>query len=240
MILELNNINTFYGQAHVLWGLSLRVNEGSIVALLGRNGMGKTTTMHSIMGVTPPMSGSIRYKGMNIESSEAFKIARMGLSLVPQGRGIFPSLTVKENLTLAARKRDREDPWTLDRIYSMFPILDIRSGMFANRLSGGEQQMLAIGRALMTNPDLLLLDEPSEGLAPLIVNEIGHVIYRLKKSVSVLLAEQNFNLAMGLADYVYVISKGKVVFESTPQNLSDNQEVLDMHLGVKRGKKVKR
>ncbi len=231
-MLEVADIHTYYGESHVLYGISLQVGEGRIVALLGRNGMGKTTVARSIMSFTPPRRGAIRFKGKEIIGLEPYRIARMGVALVPQGRGIFPSLSVKENLTIAARSSTRAGAWTLDRVYSLFPILKDRAKSYANLLSGGEQQMLSIARALMTNPDLLLMDEPSEGLAPLIVLEISRVIDQLRGSVSVLLAEQNLNMALGLADYVYVISKGTVVYESTPQQLRNNEEVRSKHLGV--------
>lgn len=231
-MLKLNDIHTYYGESCALWGISLEVREGSVVAILGRNGMGKTTTMRSITGVTPPRQGTVQFKGREIGGLEPYKISRMGISLVPQGRAIFPSLSVKENLTMAARTRVKGEAWTLERIYSLFPILEARSKLYGNLLSGGEQQMLCIGRALMTNPELLLMDEPSEGLAPLIVQEVTKVIERLRDSLSVLLAEQNFNMALTLADYVYIISKGIVEYESVPQDLRDNEEVKSKHLGV--------
>lgn len=231
-MLEVVDIHTYYGDSYVLHGVSLEVKEGSVVALLGRNGMGKTTTIRSIIGFTPPRRGVVRFKGKEISGLEPYQIARMGLALVPQGRGIFPSLSVKENLTMAARNGSKGEGWTLDRVYSLFPILKERANLYANLLSGGEQQMLSIGRALMTNPDLLLMDEPSEGLAPLIVREISRVIDQFRGSLSVLLAEQNLSMALGLADYVYIISKGTVVYESTPQELRNNEEVKSKHLGV--------
>ncbi len=231
-MLKLNDIHTYYGESCALWGISLEVREGSVVAILGRNGMGKTTTMRSITGVTPPRQGTVQFKGREIGGLEPYKISRMGISLVPQGRAIFPSLSVKENLTMAARTRVKGEVWTLERIYSLFPILEARSKLYGNLLSGGEQQMLCIGRALMTNPELLLMDEPSEGLAPLIVQEVTKVIERLRDNLSVLLAEQNFNMALTLADYVYIISKGIVEYESVPQDLRDNEEVKSKHLGV--------
>jgi len=231
-MLEVADIHTYYGESHVLHGISLKVEQGSIVALLGRNGMGKTTVARSIMGFTPPRRGVVRFKGKELTGLEPYQIARMGLALVPQGRGIFPSLSVRENLTMAARNGSKDEAWTLDRVYSLFPILKERAKLYANLLSGGEQQMLSIGRALMTNPELLLMDEPSEGLAPLIVREISRVIDQLRGSLSVLLAEQNLQMALGLADYVYVISKGTVIYESTPQELRNNEEVKSKHLGV--------
>jgi len=231
-MLEVADIHTYYGASHVLHGVSLKVGRGNTVALLGRNGMGKTTVARSIMGLTPPRSGTVRFRGKGINGLEPYQIAQMGVALVPQGRAIFPSLSVKENLTMAARSRGKAEAWTLDRVYSLFPILEARANIYGNLLSGGEQQMLSIGRALMTNPDLLLLDEPSEGLAPLVIQEISRVIEQLKGSLSTLLAEQNLPMALKLADYVYVISKGTVVYEATPQELQNNEEVKSKHLGV--------
>lgn len=231
-MLEVADIHTYYGESHVLHGVSLKVRQGNTVALLGRNGMGKTTVARSIMGLTPPRHGTVRFKGREINGLEPYQIAQMGMALVPQGRAIFSSLSVKENLTMAARSRGKAEAWTLDRVYSLFPILEARANIYGNLLSGGEQQMLSIGRALMTNPDLLLLDEPSEGLAPLVIQEISRVIEQLKGSLSVLLAEQNLPMALKLADYVYVISKGTVVYEATPQELQSNEEVKSKHLGV--------
>jgi len=231
-MLEVADISTYYGECQVLHGVSLKVEPGKVVALLGRNGMGKTTTAHSIIGFNPPRKGVIRFKGKQINGLEPYRISRMGVGLVPQGRGIFPSLSVKENLSIAARNTSVKDAWTLDRIYCLFPILKERAGLYANLLSGGEQQMLCIARALMTNPEFLLMDEPSEGLAPLIVQEISNIIQTLKGRYSVLLAEQNLNMALKLADYVYIISKGAIVYESTPQELRQNEEIKSKHLGI--------
>lgn len=235
MFLELNNLNTFYGQAQVLWDLSLKVRQGAVVALLGRNGMGKTTTMHSIMGLVPPRRGVIRYQDQPIESLEPFHISRLGIALVPQGRGIFPSLTVKENLTLGARNRDKEDPWTIDRVYSQFPILNERSNMYANLLSGGEQQMLAIGRALMANPKILLLDEPSLGLAPILVKTIFDILRKINETgVTVVLVEQNARAALKLAHRGYVMEVGYIVLEGSAEGLLSNPDVLHAYLGGRR------
>lgn len=232
-MLELFDVHTYYGESHILNGVSLKVAEGSVVALLGRNGMGKTTTVHSVIGFTPPRQGVVRFKGKNIAGLPAHQIAKMGVGLVPQGRRIFPSLTVKENLTMAARGAGKGDGWSLDKVYSLFPILKERASKRSNLLSGGEQQMLSIGRALMTNPDLVLLDEPSEGLAPLIVREIGHTVDQLRKSgLSILLVEQNLHLALGVSDYVYVLNKGVIVYESPPKELTDNKEVQTKYLAV--------
>jgi len=234
-LLELVDVNTYYGKSHVLYGVSLEVKEGSVVALLGRNGMGKTTTIRSIIGFTPPRQGVIRFKGEDITHLPSYKISRMGIGLVPQGRHIFPSLTVKENLTMAARGQEKSgaEAWSLDRVYSVFPILKERAGLRGTLLSGGEQQMLTICRALMTNPDLILMDEPSEGLAPIVVREIRNIIGQLKESgFSILLVEQNLPMALAVADYVYVISKGEIVHESTPEELRSNEEITNTYIGV--------
>ena len=231
-MLELESVNTYYGDSHVLWDVSLAVPQGKCVAMLGRNGMGKTTIMRSIMGLTPPRAGVVRFKGASLKGLEPYQIARKGIALVPQGRGIFASLSVKENLVIGAREASGEGAWDLDEVYAHFPILKERSKMYANLLSGGEQQMLAVARALMRNPDLLLMDEPSEGLAPLVIDEIGNTICRLKGRLTVFLAEQNFNMALSVADYVYIVSKGSVVWEGPPDALRDNEEVKQKWLGV--------
>ena len=215
-MLKLENINTYYHSRQILWDLSLNVPKGSIVAMLGRNGMGKTTIMRSIVGLTPPRDGKVVFNDEQINGLEPHKISRKGIGYVPQGRGVFASLSVKENLTVGARGQHSEDAWDLERVYEFFPILKERQGNYGNLLSGGEQQMLVIGRALMTNPELLIMDEPSEGLAPLIIKQIGEVICRLKGSLTVFLAEQNFNMALSVADYIYVVDKGTIVHECTP------------------------
>lgn len=231
-MLELENIDTFYGDTHILWDLSLRVPKGSAVAILGRNGMGKTTIIRSVIGLPAPTSGVVRFNGEKINGLAPFRIARKGIGLVPQGRIVFPSLSVKENLLVAARGNDSEGAWDLESIYGLFPILEQRAGLHANLLSGGEQQMLSIARALMLNPDLLLMDEPSEGLAPLVVRQIGQVICHLKGKVTVFLAEQNLNLALSVADHIYVISKGTVVWAGDSDALRDNDDVKHKWLGV--------
>jgi branched-chain amino acid transport system ATP-binding protein len=232
-MLKLNDIHTYYGASYVLQGISLEVKEGSVVALLGRNGMGKTTTIRSIIGFNPPSRGEVNFKGENITRLPANRIANMGIGLIPQGRRIFPSLSVEENLTMAARSSSKPDYWSLDKIYTLFPILKERSKCRGTLLSGGEQQMLTIARALMTNPDLLLMDEPSEGLAPILVYEVGHTIDQLKRrGLSILLVEQNLNLALGVADYVYIISKGIIEYQSTPEELRHNDEVKAKYIGV--------
>lgn len=232
-MLELIDIHTYYGESHVLRGVSLEVADGSIVAVLGRNGMGKTTTIHSIMGLTPPRSGEVRFRGKSIAGSSPHVIAKMGVGLVPQGRHIFHSLTVRENLMIGARSAEGRQDWNLNRVFESFPILKERANQRGNHLSGGEQQILSIGRALMTNPHLLLMDEPSEGLAPLIMSEIGKIIRELKGSgLSILLVEQNLEMALSLADHVYIMSKGTIVYQSKPDELKNNQAVKAQHLGI--------
>jgi len=231
-MLEVVKVDTYYGERHVLYGVSLKVPQGSIAAMLGRNGMGKTTIIRTIMGLTPLRNDQIRFNGEEISVLEPNQIARKGIALVPQGRGIFPSLSVMENLTMAARDCDKRGSWNLEEIYQLFPILKQRAKLYGNLLSGGEQQMLTIARALMTNPNMLIMDEPSEGLAPLVVREISKIIVQLRGSHSVLLAEQNINMALGITDYVYIISKGTVVYESTPQELRNNNEIKSKYLGV--------
>ena len=231
-MLKLHDIHTYYGDSHILQGVSLEVKNEEAVALLGRNGVGKTTTISSIIGFEPPRSGEITLEGKNITGRPSYEIAQLGVGLVPQGRGIFPTLTVKENLTMAARNA-QNGGWTLDRLLPLFPNLRDRMGNYGRQLSGGEQQMLAIARALMTNPKLLLLDEPSEGLAPLIVKEIGNIVQEVKKSgMSILLVEQNLSMALEVVDRVYVMSKGRIEFEGTPATLKAEKELMLHMLGV--------
>jgi branched-chain amino acid transport system ATP-binding protein len=227
-MLEVLDIHTFYGPSHVLHGASLFLAEGQIAAVVGRNGMGKTTLLRSIAGLTPPRLGTVRLAGREITGIPPHRVARMGLALVPQGRRIFPSLSVEENLMVAARGAGA---WTADAVYGVFTRLADRRRHKGNQLSGGEQQMLAIGRALMTNPRCLLMDEPSEGLAPLLVDEVGRVLLELKRGgLSVLLVEQNLPLALRVADTVHVLSKGQVVFAGTPENLRASPDVMARHL----------
>jgi branched-chain amino acid transport system ATP-binding protein len=228
-MLDVEAIHTYYGDSHVLHGVSLRVAPGEAVALLGRNGAGKTTTIRSIVGFTPPRTGRVVFEGRAIERWPSYRVARQGLALVPQGRRIFAPLSVRENLLLGARA----DGWTLERVFALFPRLRERQGQAGATLSGGEQQMLAIGRALMTNGRLLLLDEPSEGLAPLIVREIGRILLALKaERLSLLLVEQNYHLALRVADRVYVMNKGQIVYEGTPAALEADEDVKRRYLGV--------
>jgi branched-chain amino acid transport system ATP-binding protein len=232
-MLKLTDIHTYYGNRHVLDSVSLEVKVGSVVALLGRNGMGKTTLIRTIIGFTPPRSGSIRFNGQEIAGWPPEKIARSGIGLVPQGRMIFPSLSVAENLMIAARGGTKSSAWTLDKIYEHFPLLKQRAKYKSALLSGGEQQMLTIARALMINPKLILMDEPSEGLAPILVEEIGEIIHQLKQnSYSILLVEQNISLALELADYIYILSKGCIAHECTPGALYDNEAIKNKYLGV--------
>jgi branched-chain amino acid transport system ATP-binding protein len=261
--LAVDDIHTYYGDSYVLQGVSLRVGRGTVAALLGRNGMGKTTLIRSIVGFTRPRRGRVLFGDRDITHAPSHEIARLGIGLVPQGRRIFPSLTVHENLTVAARARGGaraspppgENPrarteaggaadvpvrgpsggpaWSLERVLELFPRLGERRGHRGNMLSGGEQQMLAIGRALMTNPRLLLMDEPSEGLAPLLVRNLGDAILRLKaQGLSMLLVEQNLPMALRVADDVYVLSKGHVVYHGAPADLAADVEVAHRYLGV--------
>jgi branched-chain amino acid transport system ATP-binding protein len=231
-MLTVNDIHTYYGDSHILQGISLTVNEGDAVALLGRNGAGKTTTIQSIIGFNPPRRGQIILHDVEVTQLPAHRIAQMGVGLVPQGRSIFPTLTVHENMTLAARNA-HNGGWTFDRVLQTFSPLAGRLKNLGSQLSGGEQQMLAIARALMTNPDLLLLDEPSEGLAPLVVAEIRQIIAQLKeRGLSILLVEQNLNLALDVADRIYVMSKGRIVFKGSPANLRKQADVMQRYLGV--------
>jgi len=232
-ILELSDVHTYYGDSHVLHGVSLEVEKGARVAILGRNGMGKTTLIRSIIGFTPPRKGTVRFRRTEISGMPSYQIAQMGLALVPQGRCIFPSLSVKENLTVAARDTNKSGIWSLEKVHTLFPILKERVSLKGNLLSGGEQQMLCIGRALMTNPDSLLMDEPSEGLAPLIIRELGRVLKKISESgLSILLAEQHLGLALGIATDVYIINKGIIVFHGTPDEFKANEEVKNRYLGV--------
>jgi branched-chain amino acid transport system ATP-binding protein len=228
-MLDVEAIHTYYGDSHVLHGVSLRVAPGEAVALLGRNGAGKTTAIRSIVGFTPPRAGRVVFEGRAIERWPSYRIARSGLALVPQGRRIFAPLSVRENLLLGARP----EGWTLERVFALFPRLREREQQSGGTLSGGEQQMLAIGRALLTNSRLILLDEPSEGLAPLIVREIGRILLALKaERLSLLLVEQNYHLALRVADRVYVMNKGQIVYEGTPAGLEADEEVKRRYLGV--------
>jgi branched-chain amino acid transport system ATP-binding protein len=231
-ILEVCDIHTFYGDAYVLQGLSLQLEQGQILGLLGRNGVGKTTLVNSIVGFTPPRRGKILFKGVDITHAASFETIRGGMGLVPQGRRVFPTLSVEENLTVAGRNLDRHG-WNLERVYALFPRLLERRNQRAKTLSGGEQQMLAIGRGLMTNPDCLIMDEPSEGLAPIIIQGVWDAIGKLKEEgLSILLVEQNASLALKLVDFVHVMSKGQVVYSARPEELRANEQIKSSYLGI--------
>ena len=231
-ILEVQDIHTYYGEAYVLQGLSLKLEKGQILGLLGRNGVGKTTLVNSIVGFIPPRRGKVMFKDEDITHKSSFETVRTGMGLVPQGRRVFPTLAVEENLLVALRNPERHK-WNLDRVYDLFPRLLERRTQRAKTLSGGEQQMLAIARALMTNPDCLIMDEPSEGLAPIIIQGVWEEVAKLKQEgMSILLVEQNAHLALKLVDYVHVMSKGQVVYSSTPAELQGNEAIKSSYLGI--------
>jgi branched-chain amino acid transport system ATP-binding protein len=230
MILRVEDIHTYYGDAYVLQGLSLDLAEGQILGILGRNGVGKTTLVNSIVGFNRPRRGRIVFKGSEITRLSSFETIRHGMGLVPQGRRVFASLTVEENLRVA---QAGNGAWNLPRVYELFPRLEERRRQRAKTLSGGEQQMLAIARGLMTNPDCLIMDEPSEGLAPIVIQGVWEAIGKLKgEGLSILLVEQNAALALKLVDYVHVMSKGRVVYSASPQELWANESVKSSYLGI--------
>ena len=234
MILEIEDIDTYYGQSHVLQGISLSIDEGEVVSLLGRNGVGKTTTLRSIMGLTPPRRGNIRFQGQEIAGKKPFEIARLGIGYVPDDRRIFPDLTTFENLEIARRvSRKKHGYWTINTVCGLFPVLkDLRSSK-GTHLSGGEQKMLAIGRALMKNPDIILLDEPAEGLAPLIVKNLMDVIKRIRdEGVTMLLADQNLKFCKAVADRGYILEKGVIQYRGTMKEIWENEEVVSKYLVV--------
>ena len=231
-VVEVQDIHTYYGEAYVLQGLSLQLEQGQILGLLGRNGVGKTTLVNSIVGFNPPRRGKVIFKGKDVTREESFVTVRKGMGLVPQGRRVFPTLSVEENLLVAERNVDRHG-WNLGRVYALFPRLQERRNQRAKTLSGGEQQMLAIGRALMTNPDCLIMDEPSEGLAPVIIQGVWEAIRKLKEEgLSILLVEENAHLALKLVDYVHVMSKGQVVYSARPEELRANEQIKASYLGI--------
>ena len=232
--LSLTGIDALYGESHVLHSVSFSLNPGRVLALLGRNGAGKTTCMNAIIGFLPPRAGEIRLFGETIGKLSPETISRRGVGFVPQGRRIFPTLTVRENLVVSRQKRAGiAVPWTLERVMELFPRLKERLQQGAGSLSGGEQQMLAIGRALMGNPRVLLMDEPSEGLAPLIVAEVGRTLLRLKQEgQSILLVEQNVKLALDLADEVVILNTGRVAFNGSAGQVRNDQALITQHLGV--------
>jgi branched-chain amino acid transport system ATP-binding protein len=232
-LLEVAAIETCYGLSQVLFGMSLVIEPGEMVTLMGRNGMGKTTTVRSIMGLTPATAGSIRFDGQEIRGLPSYRVAKRGIGLVPEGRQVFPNLTARENLVATAANRGTDEPWTLDKVCALFPRLAERLASMGNQLSGGEQQMLAIGRALMTNPRLLILDEATEGLAPLIRAEIWQCLTRLKaQGQSILVIDKNVEALIGIADRHYLIERGKVVWTGTSRELADAPAIQHRYLGV--------
>jgi len=233
-MLEIADIKTYYGQSQVLFGMALEVKAGEVVTLMGRNGMGKTTTIRSIMGLTPAREGRIRFEGREIHELPSHVVARLGLGLVPEGRQIFPNLTVEENLVATAHNRiGSKNPWTLKRIYELFPGIAERRNNMGNQLSGGEQQMLAVGRALMTNPRLIILDEATEGLAPLIRQEIWNTLEKLKAAgQSILVVDKNVDALARIADRHYIIEKGRVVWTGGSPALLADKELQHRYLGV--------
>ena len=232
-MIEVSDLHTYRGLNYVLQGVNLRIEDGACTVLLGRNGMGKTTLVHTIMGMLHPRSGRITLGDEELVGKQPFQIARRGIALIPQGRRIFPSLTVEENLALGARSRAGDDAWTMERVYGLFRNLAERKRHRGGQLSGGEQQMLAVGRALLANPSLLLMDEPSEGLAPVIIDRIGEILADLRRGgLSIFLVEQNYGLATALADTIYILSNGRVVWQGTPGELEDSASVRETYLGV--------
>ena len=230
-MLEVRQIHTYYGDSHILQGISFKVEKGKVVGLLGRNGMGKTTLIRSIVGFTQPRHGQVLFKERDITGWSANRAINLGLGLVPQGRRVFSSLSVLENLTVADKRNS--GAWNLERVMELFPRLRERGAIRAGKLSGGEQQMLAIARALMTNPELLLMDEPTEGLAPFLVREVGRIIENLKsQGLSILLVEQNLPLALRVSDEIHVLSRGTIVHSCSPQALWENDEIKSKYLGL--------
>jgi len=233
-MLRLEGIETFYGASQVLFGLSLEIGAGEVVTLMGRNGMGKTTTVRSVIGLTPAAAGSITFRGREIRALPSYRIAKLGLGLVPEGRQVFPNLSARENLVATAANRDRRaGPWTLERVFALFPRLAERAGSMGNQLSGGEQQMLAIGRALMTNPALLILDEATEGLAPMIRHEIWACLARLKQEgQAILVIDKSVAALARLADRHYLIERGRNVWTGTSEELLADEAAQARYLGV--------
>ncbi len=233
MMLQVDNIHTYYGLSHILFGVSLEVRQGEAVCLIGRNGAGKTTTIRSIAGLTPPREGKIYFKGTKISGLPTYRIARLGISWVPDNRRIFPDLTVAENLAIADRSNKERKGWDIEKVYTLFPALKKYQNRRGGYLSGGEQQMLSIARALLGNPEFILLDEPTEGLAPLIVRELEEQILRLKsEGISILLAEQNLKSVLRMADRCYVMERGRIPYQGTVEELSNNEEVRSKYLMV--------
>jgi branched-chain amino acid transport system ATP-binding protein len=234
VLLEIKETHTYFGKSHILHGVSMDVEKGEIVALVGRNGVGKSTTLKSIVGLAPPQKGSIRFKGQEIGGWRPHKICRLGVGYVPEERRIFPKLTVRQNLLVGIKPKQKvSKPWTIDRVYGFFPSLEQRDRQKAGNLSGGEQQMLTIGRTLMGNPEIILVDEPTEGLAPLLVDMVVKILQDINaEGVSILLVEHTMDVALGLASRAYVMSKGTIVFRGTSEELSADKEVRKRYLEV--------
>ncbi len=235
MILEVAGMNTFYGTSHILFDVSLQVESGELVCLLGRNGAGKTTTMRSIMGLTPPRTGTVKFHGEEMKGKPPYKVAQKGIGYVPDNRLIFPDLTVRQNLAIAIKKSQhfKGEPWTVEKIHEIFPKLKVLDKSLGGYLSGGEQQMLTIGRTLMGNPELILLDEPVEGLAPLVVKDFAERLLKLKEvSVTILFSEQNVRFSLSIADRAYVIDKGRIKYHGSIAELSTNEEVKQKYLMI--------
>lgn len=233
-LLELKSVNTFYGRSHILFDVSLSVEKGEVVSLIGRNGAGKSTTFRSIIGLTAPMSGEVVFRDSPINGLKPHQICRRGVGFVPEDRRCFPDLTVRENLEVVAiRQKETPSPWTIEKVYSIFPRLKEREKNLGTQLSGGEQQMLTIGRTLMTNPELLLLDEPSEGLAPLVVKMLAEMIVEIRnEGVTVLLAEQNIHFCASVSDRGYVIDKGALMYGGKMSDLISDEEIKEKYLAV--------
>ena len=234
MLLQVENIHTYYGLSQVLFDVSLEIDKGEVVVLLGRNGAGKTTTMISIMGLNPPKKGKVTYKGQDITGINPYKVARLGIGFVPEDRRIFPDLTVEANLDVGRMNAQKQsNPWTPERVYQIFPVLSKFTKRRGGTLSGGEQQMLTIARTLMGNPDLILLDEPSEGLAPLVVRMLGEFIDVLKnEGVTVLLSEQNVKFALKHSDRAYIVDKGTIKYQGTIAQLEKDEDIKKQYLAV--------
>jgi len=233
-ILEVSGLHTHYGASHILHGIDFSVHPGECISLMGRNGMGKTTTIRSVFGLTPPTQGKVSIYGQDVTGASPHVIARLGMGLVPEGRGIFPDLSVEENLIMSARAgRGGQQDWTLERVLNTFPRLDERMNNMGNHLSGGEQQMLSIGRALMTNPDLLILDEATEGLAPLIRKEIWSVVRKVKEAgIATIIVDKDVDAVLSVSDKSLILIKGQVVFSGSSRKLANNPDIHVQHLGV--------
>lgn len=237
MILKVDNIHSYYGKSHILHGVSMELKKGKLTCLLGRNGVGKTTTMNSIMGITQPSSGSVVFNGKPVQGLPSYKVAKLGIGIVPETRRIFGSLTVQENLLIGQKRRADSDisdqDWNIDKIFDWFPILAKRRNNKGKNLSGGEQQLLTVARTLMGNPSVILVDEPTEGLAPLIVKDVMDMLGRIREAgVSILMVEQNFNAAVKVADWFYIMGKGKIVFEGDRKALLEAEETRKAYLEV--------